>query len=437
MSVSGCLSPFAFWRQGASAFSFAMCALLCWGALALGVALGSLQDNEPMHADESPIVRGDAPRGLFTPRWEEVQQTYGIERPRGSRSEIYIHRVPPDYGILHQPPWDRVVATPDLWPDELIDDITCWFDDLRGRWPDEEWWVQRIHEASASSRMTILQQVNYVLITRHDFQAFARNPHGLMELGFRSPQLHTTVLPHLINMPIIRTFLAPLWTGLRSGLTLRASLNGMALDHQLIAAESGFYLSVYWEGSPSLVSQIEHMAISHTQQLHRHPTIITGNLQRDIEGALRARFPDLAQDNFGTGLVHLSYYLTEPVADPGWEIRLVIPVVEDDITPVILFKAVLSTYEGLGAIYVPPTLNKHILITETGLDIVCGPQGELCACYHNGFRLGFIQLEIADLDFISCWLAEDDPLPGAPEVRNMACESRDQPRLGSRAWARS
>ena len=217
-----------------------MCALLCWGALALGVALGSLQDNEPMHADESPIVRGDAPRGLFTPRWEEVQQTYGIERPRGSRREIYIHRVPPDYGILHQPPWDRVVATPDLWPDELIDDITCWFDDLRGRWPEEEWWVQRIHEASASSRMTILQQVNYVLITRHDFQAFARNPHGLMELGFRSPQLHTTVLPHLINMPIIRTFLAPLWTGIQSGLTLRASLNGMTLDHQLIAAESGF-----------------------------------------------------------------------------------------------------------------------------------------------------------------------------------------------------
>ena len=59
------------------------------------------------------------------------------------------------------------------------------------------------------------------------------------------------------------------------------------------------------------------------------------------------------------------------MADPGWDIRLVIPVVEDDITPVVLFKAVLSTYEGLGAIYVPPNLNKQILITETGLDIVC------------------------------------------------------------------
>ena len=219
------------------------------------------------------------------------------------------------------PTWDRHVATPDLWPDELIDDITGWFDDLRGRWPDEEWWVQRIHGSSSSSRMTILQQVNYVLITRHDFDAYARNPHGLMELGFRDPQLHITVLPQLLNFPILRTFLAPLLEGIQTRLTLRASLNGIALDHRLVGVESGYYLSVNWEGSPHLVSQIEHMAISHTQQLHRHPTILTGgylnsyiqqnrgttvyipggnrlifsrkinligpNLERDIEGALR------------------------------------------------------------------------------------------------------------------------------------------------------
>ena len=143
------------------------------------------------------------------------------------------------------PPWKRVVTTPDLWPDELVDDITGWFDDLRGRWPDVEWWVRRIHEASGSSRMPLLQQMNYVLITSDDFQAFARNPHGLMELGFRDPQLHTTVLPHLINMPTLRTFFAPLWAGMQTSLTVRASLNGIALaDHQLVATESGFYLRV-------------------------------------------------------------------------------------------------------------------------------------------------------------------------------------------------
>ena len=168
----------------------------------------------------------------------------------------------------------------------------------------------------------------------------------------------------------------------------------------------------------------------------RKINLIGPNREQDIEAALRGRFPDLAQDNFHTGLVHLSYYLTEPVADPGWNIRLVIPVGEDDITPVVLFKAALSTYEGLGAIYVPPNLNKQILITETGLDIVCGPQGELFVCYRNGFQLGITQQEVADLDFVSCWLVEEDSVPTAPEVRNMACAGRDQPRLSSRAWAR-
>ena len=51
------------WSQGASALPLAMCALLCWCALAVGVAVGSLHDNEPTQADEPPIMRGDAPPG--------------------------------------------------------------------------------------------------------------------------------------------------------------------------------------------------------------------------------------------------------------------------------------------------------------------------------------------------------------------------------------
>ena len=60
-----------------------MSALLTWCALVVGGAMGSLHDDVPMQADEPLPARGDAPRGLFTPRWEELQQTYGIERPRG------------------------------------------------------------------------------------------------------------------------------------------------------------------------------------------------------------------------------------------------------------------------------------------------------------------------------------------------------------------
>ena len=54
------------------------------------MAKGSLHDHDPLHADEPPIMRGDAPPGMFTPRWEELQQTYGIERPRGASCEIFM-----------------------------------------------------------------------------------------------------------------------------------------------------------------------------------------------------------------------------------------------------------------------------------------------------------------------------------------------------------
>ena len=49
------------------------------------------------------------------------------------------------------------------------------------------------------------------------------------------------------------------------------------------------------------------------------------------------------------------------------------------------------------------------------------------------FSWGLLNLSLADLDFVSCWLVEEDSVPGAPELRNMACAGRDQPRLGSRA----
>ena len=290
-----------------------------------------------------------------------------------------------------------------------------------------------VHAAAASSRMPLLQHVNYVLISGEDFRAFAENPHGLMEFGFEEPQLFTAVLPRLINWPILRTFLAPLWAGMQAGITARAFLNGVALTHQLVECNSGFYLRINWGGNAYLVEQLEQMVSTHSLQLHQPPMIITGahlhnrgvtvfipggntlimsrktiiigpNTDRDIDLALRRRFPDLAQENFGIGPVHSSYYMMEPVIQPGWTVQLVIPILEDDDTPVVLFKAVLPPYEGLGAIYAPPVINKFILIMNTGLDIVCGPHDELCACYHNGLPLSDAQTDVSDLDFLSCWL---------------------------------
>ena len=429
-----------------------ICALQFWAAL------GSLTDSEPTQCGEPPAVLGDAPRGLFTPRWVELRQRYGIERPQGRRSEIYIHRLPQtQHGIVSMPPWSRILATHDLWPDELVDDITCRFDDLCNQWPQVEWWVSRVHAASTSSRMPLLQHVNYVLITGEDFRSFAVNPHGLLEFGFEEPQLCTTVLPRLINWPILRTFLAPLWAGMRAGITARAFLNGVALTHQLVECHSGFYMRINWFGNAYLVEQLEQMVSTHSLQLHQPPMNITGahlhnrgvtvfipggstlimsrritvfgpNTDRDIDFELRRRFPDLAQENFGIGPVHSSYYMMEPVVQPGWTVQLVIPLLEDDDTKVVLFKAVLSPYEGIGAIYTPTVINKFILIMNTGLDIVCGPHGELCACYHNGRALSDAQSDVSDNDFLSCWLNDMESETSDTNEIGRACDIGDSQR---------
>ena len=136
--MTGRFSPFR--KEECSVIFAAMSALPWICALQFYAALGSLEGSEPIHEGEPPAVRGDAPSGLFTPRWAELRQTYGIERSQGRRSEIYVHRLPhSQYGILSMPTWNRVVVTHDLWPDELVDDITVNFDDLRDQWPEVEW----------------------------------------------------------------------------------------------------------------------------------------------------------------------------------------------------------------------------------------------------------------------------------------------------------
>ena len=62
----------------------------------------------------------------------------------------------------------------------------------------------------------------------------------------------------------------------------------------------------------------------------------------------------------------------------------------------------------------------------------------MCACYHNGLPLDNAQAEVSDLDFISCWLAEEESLSRASEVRVGTCDvGSNQPRSGSLAGARS
>ena len=65
------LQPLCSGCQGALAlFGTAMTALLWICVLQLGAVLCSFQGSDPMQEDGRPTGRGDAPRGLFTPRWD-------------------------------------------------------------------------------------------------------------------------------------------------------------------------------------------------------------------------------------------------------------------------------------------------------------------------------------------------------------------------------
>ena len=55
-----------------------------------------------------------------------------------------------------------------------------------------------------------------------------------------------------------------------------------------------------------------------------------------------------------------------------------------------------------------PRLSKIRLIAQTGISSVCGPTGELCLCYLNGWELSTAQdARVYDGDFVICWLDQD------------------------------
>ena len=263
------------------------------------------------------------------------------------------------------------------------------------------------------------------------------------------------------NLAILRAFLTPIFAGLQHGLHCQVALNGMLLTHNLVECRTGFYLRVRWRGEPDLLDQLEHIANTQAMQLHlpsmifaeprlqllratvyipggntlvmsRKLTVLGHENDPQVDGELRRRFPDLAMTNFGIGPVHQSYYLMEPTYNRGWSVQLVIPIIEDHDNPVVLFRASLPPYEGIGAIYVPKELTKFFLISDTGLDIVCGQQGELCSCYRNLQPLGEEPQTILDLDYLSCWLEDGET---RSEVRREASCAAPGPRISGEAMS--
>ena len=373
--------------------------------------------------------------------WERAEEKYGLYRPDPGETVV----------VGHRQTTQRFAVAPDTW-----DDIAHWYNDIHADWEQVTWWLCRVHDSSRSSSQPVLAVTNYVLVHENDFLAADMRPHGLIELVFGEDLfLFPTFLPRWINLPILRSFLEPIASRAHFGITLHGSYNGDILGHRLVRCANGFFIRVHFLSTPFLLSELFHSAPLHAVTLHtvtEYPsardvrwsivyiaggyTLISSRLYErvdvhakvDLTGGLPKRFPDLMTVNFDLVKVHNSVSMLDPVVNHAKIHYALAPIEEDPVEAVVVLKLDLPPYVDIGAIFVPQTLTKNRLIMQTGIDIVCGPEGEVCACYHNGYELQSGDETTAyEGDFFACWLdaepqkatgiaAEDNPV-GSTESR--------------------
>ena len=167
------------------------------------IVAGSLQDsgNSTMQVDlpdNRPDLQdvpgddgdnaGDDLEMLRQEEWARAEETYGLYRPDPNEEVVYVHRQTTARFAVAPVTWDPIPVGHNVLPEEILDDIAHWSNDIHDRWEDITWWVCRVHGSSRSSRQPILAYTNYVLVHENDFLAADMRPHGLIELVFGEDQ---------------------------------------------------------------------------------------------------------------------------------------------------------------------------------------------------------------------------------------------------------
>ena len=368
--------------------------------------------------------------------WAHAELTYGLVRPDSAERVIYVHRQTNDRFAIAPHTWDPIPVGHNWVPGEILADIARWYNDIFDQWEDISWWLCRVHGSSMASRNPIFARVNYVLVNGDDFLLADQCPHGLVELVFAENQfLFPTYLPRWMNWPILQAFLEPMCPRTHFGICMYGLLDGARLGHRLVACVNGFFIQVHFDATPFLLTELYNSAPLHAVTLH---TATGYPMERDVrlsvvyipggntlifsryykrvdvdsrvvlDGCLRKRFTDLANENFGLVLVHVSAQWHEPVVNLAKRCYVLVFIDEDLLDAVVLLKLDLPPYHGIGAIFAPKVLDKTSLVMQTGIDLVCGPEGELCACYHNGWELtSGVDNSVDDGDFLVCWLGPE------------------------------
>ena len=269
--------------------------------------------------------------------WARAEETYGLSRPDPNEEVVYVHRQTTARFAVAPVTWDPIPVGHNVLPDEILDDIARWYNDIHDRWEDITWWLCRVHESSRSSRQPILAYTNYVLVHENDFLAADMRPHGLIELVFGEDQfLFPTFLPRWINWPTLQSFLEPISSRAHFGITMHGSYNGDSLGHRLVRCANGFFIQVHYVSTPFLLSELFNSAPLHAVTLHtvtEYPSetvyipgantlIFSRSYERvDVHskvvltGGLHKRFHDLTTENFDLVKVHNSVSMLDPVVN--------------------------------------------------------------------------------------------------------------------------
>ena len=431
-------------EQEAGACGFVMELLL--GLMVLVAGAVQLDGNSTVHGDSSPngSTAPTAPAAGREPsldtsselrqdEWAQAEERYGLFRPSPEETAIVVHRQTTQRWAVTPEGWDEIPVHPNMRPEEILADIAHWHNDIHADWEQVEWWLYRVHASSRSSSQPVLARTNYVLIQGGDFLAVDMRPHGLVELAFGDDLIpFSTFFPRWVNLSILWSFLEPMIPRTRFGVDVRGWYNGGEIGSRPMQCENGFFMQVRFLSTPFLLSELYRSAPMHVACLHTvtdypraddvqwsvvyiaggHTLISSRVYERvDVHGqaalirGLHQRYPDLVDDNSYLVKVHWSICSLEPVVNHA-KGRYVLAVIEEDLVePTVVLKVDLPPYVDIGAIRVPQTLTKRRLILQTGLDLVCGPGGEICACYHNGYELLSGETAIADDgDFFACWL---------------------------------
>ena len=425
-----CLSSGEAWKLSSRASVKGL--LLCSGTFVHGsISEDRGLDSSPASPHGNPV---EDIEWAIASEWTRVEDTYGLERPLHGENLVYIHRQTTQRVDVSHESWEPISVSREEFPELISEDIALFYADIYVQWRDVTWWVCRIHHTSAASALPVLSAPNYVVVTERDYEAFFHRPFGLVELVIgRSSHVFATCLPRWMNWPILQAFLEPITHSGHYGIQMTGLLNGVSLDRQLVRCYNGFFVQVSITASPWVLGELSQNAPLVTDTLHtagsypfserilRTIVYIAGGgslilsrcfvteappIRSEIIQGIGRRFPD--------------------VAHPGTLCYVVTPVEEDHLVYIAL-ELHLPPYHRIGSISVQPRLSKLRLIAQTGIHIVCGPIGELCLCYLNGWELSTAQDERAyDGDFVICWLDQDgessariqladDSLPGLNE----------------------